>query len=770
MEASIINNQNNGPENRKTPTGRSVKKTQPSTQKRVPTGENKSPKPKKSTGKAILFGFLRFIAVCMCLGIIAVSAVAVLLSLYVVEATANDGALLDLDNLKLSYTTVIKVLDRETNQWVDDRRLVGAENREWITLDVIPNDLENAFIAVEDKNFKDHMGFSIKRTTFAVINEVYKKLTGSYLSGNMQGASTINQQLIKNITQDDKQDYGRKIREIFRAISLDNKYSKDIILEAYLNTIGLTGNTAGVQAGAHSYFNKRLGEDELTLGECATIAAITKDPTEFSPTQNPEKHLERRNDILYFMRQQRLISQADYETALQEPLRLAESRTAASTGYNTYSQDATINAVLEGLQAKYEISAAEAERMFYNGGLTVYATYDPKVEETMKEVMNDRKMFPEYRHEAIKKDAGGNNVLGEDGKPIKHEIATQACMVILNYNGEVIASLGGLGEKEGSRTLNRAMEMKRSVGSTMKGVAVYPLGIDQDLINWSSTFMDDFVKLIDDGKGGQREWPQNYEKSYTKKFLTIEEAVRRSVNTIAVRAGETMSSRTLFDFAYDTLQIHSLDIKTDATDFGPMCLGSLSYGMTPLELAGAYMMYGNKGEYVTPHTYLYVENSIGEVILEPDVVRVQAIGEDTAYIMNRLLKNVLGTGGTAPGIGPKTSDGVGKTGTTNETRDVWFAGVTPNYVTATWFGYDSNDSMLDYYKNIKHPGASAWAKIMDTMQEGTENKDFEVSEAVEKKPYCKASGGNPGALCTELGEGYYKKGTELSTCTEPGHY
>ncbi|MEF9976354.1 MAG: penicillin-binding transpeptidase domain-containing protein, partial [Oscillospiraceae bacterium] len=179
-----------------------------------------------------------------------------------------------------------------------------------------------------------------------------------------------------------------------------------------------------------------------------------------------------------------------------------------------------------------------------------------------------------------------------------------------------------------------------------------------------------------------------------------------------------------------------------------------------------------KGKFITPHSYTSVTNSYGEVILEPDVTEVQAISEETAYIMNRLLYNVLGPGGTAPGLRTKTTDGVGKTGTTNETKDVWYVGITPNYVMSTWLGYAENEPMDPVYNanKIKHPGASYWREVMDTIQEGTTNKDFEVCPTVVKLPYCKASGGAVGPLCTDVAEGYYKPDTVLDTCTAPGHY
>ncbi|MEG0763654.1 MAG: transglycosylase domain-containing protein [Oscillospiraceae bacterium] len=775
MELIKIDNHN---QNGQRQTVRSTQST--NTQKKTAQGTSRTKRaPKQGKGKRFFFGFMRFIGVCICLGVMVVSVASVLLSMYVVEKTADDGTLLDLTNLKLNYTTTIFAKGTPTEahpdgEDVEYKRLVGEENRVWVDINDIPENLQNAFIAIEDKNFYTHKGFSIKRTVFAGLSEVSHMLTGKYLgNGTKQGASTIDQQLIKNITNDEKQDYGRKIREIFRAIALDGRFSKQIILEAYLNTISLTGNVAGVQAGAHSYFNKEVGD--LTLAECATIASITKDPTGFHPGQNPERNKERRDQVLYEMYTQGLIKdEADYKAALAAPLILSEKKDVGNSvqkTYTSYAQDKVIEDVVSDMQTQLGLTREEATRMLYNDGLQIYSTIDVKLQNEMERVMRERKSFPEFEREIEKKGSDGKVILGDDGKPVKETVTIQGAMITINTKGELCATVGGFGEKEGDRTFSRSTDMRRAVGSTMKGVTVYPTALDCDLINYSSTFMDDVFKQIPDEKTGEMiDWPTNYNPGYSKKLITVEQAVKESLNTIAVRVGYGVTPRTMFDFAYDTLQVKSLDIQHDV-DLAPMCLGALTKGMTPYELAGAYMMYGNKGEYITPHSYTSVVNAKGEVILEPDVMKVQAIGEDTAYIMNRLLKNVLGAGGTAPGLATKTSDSIGKTGTTNENKDIWYVGITPQYTTATWFGYDANEEIKGYNAHkIKHPGAVAWRDLMDTVQEGTTHKDFEVSENVEVLPFCKASGANPGPLCPEVGQGYYKKGTTLGTCTAEGHF
>ncbi|MEG2053378.1 MAG: biosynthetic peptidoglycan transglycosylase, partial [Oscillospiraceae bacterium] len=215
-------------------------------------------KNKKSSGKGIVFGILRFIGCCICLGIMLVSVAAVMISLYLVDVTQDDDILLDLNNLKLSYSSGIYVKDTATGEQIEYQKLVGKENRVWKDLSQIPENLQDAFIAAEDQNFRTHSGISVKRTVFAAINDIGHKITNVYIGGVKQGASTIDQQLVKNILADDDasgiEGYARKLRELFRAYMLDQRYGKDMILEAYLNTISLTGNKGGVEVGAQDYF------------------------------------------------------------------------------------------------------------------------------------------------------------------------------------------------------------------------------------------------------------------------------------------------------------------------------------------------------------------------------------------------------------------------------------------------------------------------------------------------------------------------------------
>ena len=737
-------------------------------------------KKKKMTAGRVLGAIMRFIASCLCVCIILGSVAAVAVSLYVVKETQGDSDLLDLTQLELAYTTIIysqQINDQGQPEWVEYQRLQSPEeNRIWKPLNEISPYIQHAFVAVEDENFYTHPGFSLKRTVLAAINEVFRKLTGSYLTGSQLGASTIEQQLIKNITGEDEssgiEGYARKVKEIFRAIALDNRFSKEEILEAYLNTIGLTGNTAGVEAGANQYFGKSAAD--VTIAEAASIAAITKNPSRFNPYTNPEEHLKRRDDIILFMQQQGYITQAEAEAAWATPLNLVEKTTdenaAVQTDYSWFT-DQVISEVIDDLVAENPLGRenwdrAAANDYLYNGGLRIYSTVDTEVQTALENVWLEGKYWEPM---PIENYDDPNN---PDDTP--RTITTQAAGVVINYKGELCGVVGGLGQKTENRGFNRGTEMERQVGSTMKGVAAYPLGIDMDLINYSSVLMDDYFP-ISDGKGGTRtDWPSNWSGRYSHSMTTVYEALKQSLNTVAVRVGDMVTPRTMFEFARDTLGITTLDENSDV-DLAPMVLGATTTGLSPYELAGAYMMYGDGGRMTSLHSYTSVRDYQGNEILEKDIVTTQAIGEDTAYIMNRLLHSVLfDAGGTARGIHPDANimDSIGKTGTTNDNKDVWFVGLTPKYVMATWYGYDENEPMDDYnnyyiYKNKGsqkgHPGASAFAEVMDTVQADDEIVTWDMPETVEKGAFCTISGDIPTDGCPR-GTGYYKVGVTRGVC------
>ena len=347
----------------------------------------KSPKPPKEKSKHPILRFIgRTVATVLCLGIMLGSVVAVGMVFYVVQATANDGDLLNLDNIQLSQSSMVVATDPDTGAQVEYATLRSSNShRVWADLEQIPSNLQYAFICTEDKDFYSEPGVNFKRTIGAMINEYLLPIYSS-----KQGASTLEQQLIKNLT-DDNSASGidgalRKVREIYRALCLSRSYSKETILEAYLNTISFTGTIQGVQTAANEYFNKDVSQ--LSLWECATIASITKNPTNYNPYTNPENLIHRRNFIMYNMWQQGVISEEDYRNGAAQPLVLAEEDSGKKPSTVTsYFTDALFNEVVQDIMTKEGISESEAQKLLYTGGFTIEATVNTKLQSQMENLM-----------------------------------------------------------------------------------------------------------------------------------------------------------------------------------------------------------------------------------------------------------------------------------------------------------------------------------------------------------------------------------------------
>ena len=712
---------------------------------------------KKTDKNKLIKNILYWCGVLVCIGVMVFSVAAVWLASYLVKVTENDDMWLNLNDIKLAYTTILYYEDPENpGTYLEYQRLRNdTENRVWVDLEDISPYVIDAFIAVEDKDFYEHKGVNITRTIAAAINEY----TPIKLFSSKQGASTITQQLVKNLTDDmDSDGLGgafRKIREIFRAFMVEKNYTKDIILEAYLNTLRLSGQLGGVQAGANAYFDKDISE--VTLAEAATIAAVTKAPTYYSPIANPENNIERRNDILYFMLQQGKITQEEFDDAIDDELVIATSEeTVASETVNSYFTDMVLDQVIEDLQTENGMTKSDATKLVYSGGLRIYTTVNPNVQNAMeKEFSDESGTFSKYAKEAKVKD----KQTGEE-----KIITPQAAMVSVDYNGKIVGVVGGLGEKTADRSLNRAVDSVRPVGSTMKPIGAYAPAIDMGYINYSTGLPDmPFKKIKDPKTGEERAWPRNYVGEGIYEEINIPEvhAIERSLNTIAVWAVDMLGPENAYDFLTNTLNISSL-VPADI-DHGPMALGSLSYGISPLEMAAAYAMFGNGGVYTTPYCYTTVETAQGDIILEKQVTTVQAISEDTAYIMNRALRQVIvGERGTAAAVGgPARMESVGKTGTTSDDMDHWFIGLTPYYCSAGWWGYDEQIPLTVNYR--KHPPTLAWKNVMNIAQENLEYKNFPKSSGVITLTYCKDTGDLATESCPHQATGYYTEDNKPAT-------
>ena len=777
---------------------------QPPRTPRRPQRDQEPERPRKK--HPILRGLFRLAATVFCLGIMAGCALAVCLVFYAVQATANDGDLLDLDSIELSQSSVVVATDPDTGEQVEYATLRSSNShRMWVDLEQIPTYLQYAFICTEDKDFYSEPGFNLKRTVGAMVNEYILPIYSS-----KQGASTIEQQLIKNLTDDDSSSglkgALRKVREIYRAYSLYRNYSKETILEAYLNTISFTGTIQGVQTAAMEYFNKDVSQ--LTLWECATIASITKNPTNYNPYTNPENLINRRNFLLYNMKDQGIISEEEYQDAIAQPLVLAEEDTSKTTATNnSYFTDALFEEVVDDIMEKEGITEAAAQQMLYTGGFTIEATVNPKIQSQMEELMlntNDAYFPAGWHEEAVSSlseddtpvynaDGTLKTTTAEDGTVTYYRnVRTQAAMVMLDYDGNVVAIVGGLGEKTRDLTLNRAYSVTRQTGSAIKPIGAYALGIEYGLVNWSTMLNNsplylksDMVIRDDDycrrnglsGLSDQalkaypnawRSWPQNYGGNYgDNKDLPLWNGLARSLNTIAVRVGDLVGASTIFNFVYNTLQLNTLDPVNDV-GLAPMVMGSQTHGVTPMALAAAFQIFYD-GQYTTPHLYTRVLDRDGNIYLENNATSYQALTPQTATIMNQLLQNVLYSSvGTASGRYPTTGGmrSFGKTGTTTDEKDLWFVGGTPYYVTAVWWGYDSPYDMTNTLGSQAKTRTcvEAWRALMNQVQEGYAYKEFPMADGVVQRSYCTQSGLLATSGCPSTATGYYKADDLPATC------
>ena len=787
----------------------------------APAPKNKK-KPKKR--RSIIGMIFSFIGCMLCLCIMAASVGGVLLSMYIVQVTADDGETLDLDNQKNRQTSII--YDINGNEYAS---LSRNENRIWRELSAMPENLQNAVIAIEDKNFRTEPGINLKGTIGAALNA----FTGNRIWGTNRGASTLEQQLIKNLTGDSEQDNMRKVREIFRALGLDNKYSKETILEAYLNTIPLTGIIHGMEAGSIEYFGKHV--EDLTLAECATLASITKNPTKYNPATNPEELIKRRNHVLYEMYTQGYITEAEFNAAKAETVTLTEktstTENATRSSSNSWFTDALYTQLLSQLQEDLNYTADEAKELIFSGGLRIYSTVDPKVQEGVEKTMyNEDDLIPALWHEEpvclrdypadssswdevqyddatglpITKE--GYAVYGQEAIPVYadeegttlkmgtstdpdypndttvylcvyEKVRTQAAMAIVDYSGNILAIGGGIGEKKYDLGFNRATSPHQT-GSTMKPIGAYALALDYKLINYSSQILDSPYYSAEDKKvlkdqyigvmspfseAAQsrsdvwRAWPTNYGGVGGQgNPMLVYDALQQSYNTVVVWVGDMVGVDYLYNFVHDTLECSYISAENDM-DLGPLVLGSQSSGLTVVQLAGAYTMF-NTGTFTTPHYYTEITDYQGNMILDNNkyINTTQAISADTAYIMNRMMWNVLHSRkGTAYGKAPDGEmDSVAKTGTTSNYKDYTFAGLTPYYVTAIWWGCDRPTEMDTLGKAGKNasPIQYAWKALMEDLQADLPVKEFAKGENVVEKHFDTSTG----AIISSGGSvGYY---------------
>ena len=680
----------------------------------------------RSLGRAVLSIFL----ICIIAGTVIVGAFGIYMFGFM-----DPNIDYNLNNLKLNYTSIVYAKDSNTGEYYELSSFHGEQNRIWVDYADMSEYLSDAIVSIEDKRFWDHEGVDWKRTIGAVLNE----LTNVW--GNTQGGSTITQQLVKNLTRDDDRNYMRKVREIVRASQLEKEYHKSVILECYINTVHFGNGCDGIETAAKFYFGKE--SKDLTLLECASLAATIRTPGAENPLDGPEANKERRELCLSLMKSDGVITQEQYDAAMADTITVIgrDSGEEAVKNSQVYSwfEEELLDQVQNDLVEQKGYTEEEASDAIFSGGLRIYSTYNDIAQKALDETYSDNSNF--------QKDRSGEY--------------HQAAQVIMDYQGHVVAIVGGRGEKTVNRGHNRATDSRRQPGSSIKPIAAYGPAIEFNKLTYSSHIYDFHLKI----SNGRYYPPAAGSGSY----VTTQKAIQSSLNSTAVRVANQLSPEKCFDFLRDRFHISTLvdkrevdgGILSDKT-LSAMALGGTVDGVSPLEMTAAYATFGNLGLYYKPTTYTVVYDTFGNKLLEQDTRGEQVISPETAGVMCELLQTVT-VSGTASSARFGSWPILGKTGTTDNKHDCWLVAGTPYYISAVWTGYDSSKDL----PGGANPALKIWRNSMQKLHKDLPLCDFNVSSGVSYRQYCKDSGGLATGNCTNLGWGYYKE-SYLPTCTAHG--
>jgi len=642
-------------------------------------------------------------------------------------SVVHGDAVFDLDKEKYSQNQTSFLYgykDSKKKNIVEIARLHGEENRVWINLEDINEYLPQAFISIEDERFEKHHGVDWKRVGGVILV--------SRNSG--QGGSTITQQLIKNLTDENDVTFVRKFNEILSALNIEKHYSKDEIIEAYLNTIYLSHGCYGVKTAAETYFGKDV--EDLNIAECACLAGITQYPSKYDPLIHPDNNRTRQLWILKKMNELGYITNDEYEEAKSYEMiftnspnykgsQVKENKAVSKdkAKINSYYTDYVIDEVIKDLQ-KMGYSAKKAKNMIYGGGLKIYCAIDFDVQESLEDVYVNYKKMPDK--------------------------TVQSACVVMDYKGRILGIVGGTGKKKANRVFNRASQSKRQPGSTIKPLSVYSPALEKSLndpntdIFWSTPTPDKPLMRLSNGKM----WPTNEGGGYSGKMVTVQVGLAKSMNTISAQTLDKIGPSYAYD--YITNRYHITTLSPIDEDYAPMATGSLTNGVTPLEMTTAYQAFGNGGYYYESYSYYKIEDSLGNVIIEkdPEGSKETAISEGTAGVMNKLLQTVM-TQGTGTSYKLSNIQCFGKTGTTTENKDRWFIGGTPEYIAGVWYGYDTPKEV--HYYLSPNPCGSIWNLVMKNIydKKGVKKREFPTPDCIVQREYSPENG----KLCS--GSGMY---------------
>lgn len=658
-----------------------------------------------------------------------------------------------LDEFETKVSTELYSQDPDTGEWVMYQTLyLNSENRIWTDLEDIPKYLQKAAIAIEDKRFEKHHGVDWKGTTRAIVYTLFGK--------NVQGGSTITQQLVKNVTGDNEVTVKRKITEIYRALELEKRYEKDEILEAYLNEVFFGQSCYGVVTASRMYFNKDVSD--LTLAECASLMGITNNPSMYDPTLSSwtrENNRERQLTILGAMLEQGKISQEEYDEAKAEDIVFSNGFTISGKyvgsdgtvtdpepeepstddtespadeeeptikGRYSWFTEAMIGDVADALVEKYGITDKvrdngttytayeQAWDMVHGKGYKIYTTQNPKYQKIAEDVCYDLSNIP-YT----------SSYTNSAGEQVEDQLQI-ALTIVDPTNGYVVAMIGGAGEKQADRVWNWAVNA-RQCGSAIKPVSTYAPALDDGTINGASV-IDDYPMLLNGDV-----WPRNANWRY-QGLTALHTAIAQSLNTCAVRTNLAYGVDRSYEFLVNKLGFENLTY-TDSQQVGNMALGGFEKGVTTEEMAAAYAAFVNEGVYTKPRTFVRVEDANGNVILENEAQSTVAMKNTTAAIINHLLQEAAlnGTGYEAQFSGMHIA---GKTGSTNSNKDRYFVGYTPYYSCAVWAGYEHNQRIVA----SGNPCSAIFRKVMSAIHEELPDKDFFSCAGLTSVAVCADSG------------------------------
>lgn len=686
-----------------------------------------------------------------------ISGVLVFLSVAAFLLSFRDIEAPNLSAMSLNYSSFVYV-DDEAGNATEYMTIHADENRVWASLSDIPAYMKTAQVCIEDHRFCEHSGVDWRTTLNAVLK---------LFSGGSGGGSTMTQQLIKNITEDKDYSILRKVREIFTALNLEKKYSKQQILEAYLNVVNYGGQNEGVEAAAQAYFGKSIGE--CTLAECALIAGITQNPSQYNPLIFPDEAKTRAQTVLDRMWElsdgiddgdnQEMYISPEMEGQLvpitEEEYNQATAELAAMTFEGDQSQDTEsveeqqdvndwnwyIDTMFEDIVADlmdtYGYSYDIAVDMIYNSGLEIHSAMDPQIQTDLENMFVSGENMPE-------------------------DPDIQAGLFVMDpYTGRVIAVVGSRDEREGVRLYNNATDATRQPGSSFKPLSVYSLGIETGEITYGSVLNDIPVPGYF-GEGSTQEGPQNVSRQYTG-AMNVDEAIEVSQNAPAAWLAQTLTPESCYEWLTQKLHFTTLT-EEDSHSLSAMALGGMSYGVTVREMTAAFCVFANGGYYYEPYTYTYVKDHDGNVILDNrDNTGEQVMSTENATVMNKLLhRPVEGYNGTAANIMYDIGvDMFAKTGTTDDAYDLTFMGGTNFAVAGIWNGYEYSAELYD-----SNTCKVTWRAVIEYLANNYDwsGKEWVLSDNVSQYAFCRSSGKLAGTNCYDTAYGWYDNNNLPGRC------